>query len=133
MAAVAEHDPIRHAAVVRSTWEALTKDLSPEDLALFTLYRDCGRSLPDTEEQVHSSQVQYVRKRIFTSGYMKSHYLEIGVELLREAAHPKLRTAFRTSKRVVMHRITLREPEQFDDALRDLITEAWETVGAGLR
>jgi Domain of unknown function (DUF5655) len=118
---------------VRSTWEALTKDLSPNDLELFTLYRTFGRSLPDTEEQVHSTQVQYARKRIFTSGYMKSHYLEIGVELLREASHPKLRSAFPTSKRVIMHRITLREPEQFDAALRDLITQAWETVGPGLR
>lgn len=44
--------------------------------------------------------MQYVRTRIFTSGYMKSHYLEIGVKLLREASHPMLRTAFATSKRV---------------------------------
>ncbi|MBA3249569.1 MAG: hypothetical protein H0T66_04515 [Geodermatophilaceae bacterium] len=73
------------------------------------------------------------RKRIFTSGYIKSHYLEIGVELQREATHPMLRTTFPTSKKVVMHRLTLREREQFDDALRELITQAWETVGPGLR
>ena len=118
---------------MRTTWGALTEGLSEDDLALFTLYRDFARSLPDTEEQVHTSQVQYRRRRIFTSGYVKSHYLEIGLELLREAEHRRLRTAFATSKRVTMHRITLREPEQFDDALRDLITEAWETVGPGLR
>jgi Domain of unknown function (DUF5655) len=118
---------------MRSTWKALTQDLSPEDLELLTLYRDFCRGLPETEEQVHSTQVQYVRKRIFTSGYVKSHYLEVGVELLREASHPQLRTAFSTSKRVVMHRITLREPSQFDGALRDLIREAWESVGPGLR
>ena len=109
--------------------KALTQDLSPEDLELLTLYRDFCRGLPETEEQVHSTQVQYVWKRIFTSGYVKSHYLEVGVELLREASHPQLRTAFSTSKRVVMHRITLREPSQFDGALRDLIREAWESVG----
>lgn len=77
--------------------------------------------------------MQYVRTRIFTSGYMKSHYLEIGVELLREASHPMLRTAFATSKRVTMHRLTLSEPREFDDGLRALIQEAWETVGPGLR
>lgn len=119
--------------MVLSTWRELTKDLSPEDLELLTLYREFARGLPDTEERVHSSQVQYARKRIFTSGYVKSHYLEIGVELLREATHPKLRTSFATSKKVTMHRITLREPEQFDDALRELIREAWETVGPGLK
>ena len=64
---------------------------------------------------------------------MKSHYLEIGVELLREASHPRLRTAFATSKRVAMHRITLRNPDEFDDGVRVLIEEAWETVGPGFR
>jgi len=118
---------------VESTWKALTEGLSDADLELFTLYREFGRSLPETEERVHTKQIQYSRKRIFTSGYIKSHYLEIGVELPREASHPKLRTAFSTSKTVVMHRITLREPEHFDGALRDLITEAWQTVGPGLR
>jgi len=64
---------------------------------------------------------------------VKSHYLEIGVELLREASHPGLRTAFATSKRVTMHRITLRNPDEFDDDVRVLIEEAWETVGPGFR
>jgi hypothetical protein len=118
---------------MESTWEALTNDLSAGDLALLTLYCDFARALPDTTESVHTSQVQYSRKRIFTSGYVKSHYLEIGVELLRQASHPMLRTAFATSKKVTMHRITLREAEQFDDALRDLIRESWKTVGPGLR
>jgi len=118
---------------MESTWETLTRGLSDDDLLLFEVYRDFARGLPGTVERVHTSQVQYARKRIFTSGYVKSHYLEIGVELLREATHPMLRTAFATSKRVTMHRITLRESEQFDEDLRDLIREAWETVGPGLR
>jgi hypothetical protein len=72
---------------VRSTWKELTAGLSDEDLALFSLYRDFARELPDSTEEVHTSQVQHKRERIFTSGYVKSHYLEIGVELLRIAAH----------------------------------------------
>lgn len=120
-------------APVESTWDELTAPLSDDDLALFTLYRTFCRGLPDVEEQIHTSQIQYRRKRIFTSGYVKSHYLEIGLELLREASHPTLRTAFPTSKTVTMHRITLRSPEQFDDDLRELIDEARATVGPGLR
>jgi Domain of unknown function (DUF5655) len=118
---------------VESTWDELTAPLSDDDRELFTLYRTFCRGLPDVEEQVHTSQVQYRRKRIFTSGYIKSHYLEIGLELRREASHPKLRTAFPTSKTVIMHRITLRERSQFDDDLQALIDEARETVGPGLR
>ena len=116
-----------------STWSELTQGLSEGELALFSLYRDFCRELPGVEEEVHRTQVQYRRRRIFTSGYMKSRYLELGVELLREASHPALRTAFPTSKRVIMHRITLREPGGFDEALRSLIEEASETVGPGLR
>ena len=94
---------------MRSTWEQLTQGLSEGDLGLLTVYRGFCRTLPGAEEEVHTAQVQYRGKRIFTSAYVKSGYLEIGVELLREAEHPKLRTAFATSKRVTMHRITLRE------------------------
>ena len=118
---------------MESTWDELTASLSADDLALLTLYRGFCRELPGAVEQVHTSQVQYRRTRIFTSGYVKSHYLEVGLELLREASHPKLRTAFPTSKKVVMHRITLRERQQFDDDLRALLSEACETVGPGLR
>ncbi|WP_062209360.1 DUF5655 domain-containing protein [Demequina oxidasica] len=119
--------------MVRGSWEQLTGNLSEGDLALLTLYRDFCRSLDGVEERVHSAEVQYAVKRIFTSAYVKSHYLEIGLELLREAEHPKLRTAFATSKRVTMHRITLREEHEFDDALRELIDEARQTVGPGFR
>ena len=88
-------DPQRLNADGRSTWKALTEGLSEDDLALFTLYRDFCHDLPEVEEQFHKTQVQYARTRIFTSAYIKSHYLEIGVELLREATHPQLPCARR--------------------------------------
>ena len=116
-----------------SSWNELIRNLTDDDLALFSVYRDFCRGLPGVEEEVHRTQVQYRRERIFTSAYMKSHYLEVGVELLREASHPKLRTAFPTSKHVTMHRITLRAPDEFDGALCALIEEARDTVGPGLR
>lgn len=117
--------------MVSSTWSALSEGLSPDDLTLLTAYRDFCRSLPDAREEVTSSALQYRRTRIFTSGYMKSHYLEVGVELLREASHPKLRTSFPTTKRITMHRLTLTTVAQLESAF-DLIREAHDTVGPGV-
>lgn len=117
--------------MVRSTWAALTDGLSPDDLELISVYREFCRSLPDAAEEVTSSAVQYRGKRIFTSAYVKSHYLEIGVELLREASHPKLRTSFATTKRITMHRLTVTTVAQVRSTF-DLIREAHDTVGPGV-
>jgi hypothetical protein len=116
-----------------STWDELTRGLDEHDLAKVTAFRDFCRGLPNVEERIHTSQVAYARVRVFASGYIKSHYLELGIELLREVADPKPRATFATSKRVTMHRYSLRHLEQFDDAIRDLIREAAETVGPGTR
>ena len=118
--------------MVRSTWAALVDGLSPDDLALFTEYRDFCRALPDVEERVHSAEVEYAIKRIFTSGYMKSHYLEVGVDLLREAKHPQLRTVFPSTKKVFTHRLTMTSSAQLR-SIHNLIEEARETVGPGTR
>lgn len=114
-------------------WHELTSGLDDGDLALLTMFRDFCRSLPEVNERIHTSEVAYARTRVFTSGYIKSHYLEVGIELLREVIDPKPRTTFATSKKVIMHRYSLRHPEQFDDAIRALICEAAETVGPGTR
>lgn len=116
-----------------STWAERTGRLNDEDLAKLTAFRDFCRALPDMEERIHTSEVAYARTRAFTSGYIKSHYLELGIELLREVTDPKPRTAFTTSKRVTMHRYSLRHLEQFDDAIRALIRESSEMVGPGTR
>lgn len=116
--------------MVLSTWAELTAGYSPSDLELVTRYRDFCRSLPEAEEQIHSSQIQYRVKRIFTSAYVKSHYLEIGVELTRAAAHPMLRTSFATTKKLTMHRLTLTTVKQLESTF-DLIREGYETVGPG--
>ena len=118
--------------MVRSTWAALTKGLDEKDLALFTAYRDLVNDIGGVEERVNSSEISFAVKRVFTSGYMKSHYLEVGIELLREADHPQLRTSFATSKKVTMHRMTLTTITQLK-SLRTLIVEARDTVGPGTR
>lgn len=113
------------------TWEQLTDRLDDEDLAKLTAFRDFCRSMPDVTERIHSADITYAGVRAFASAYIKSHYLEVGIELLRTVSSPKPRTSFATSKQVKMHRYSLRRLEQFDDDIRALIREAAETVGPG--
>ncbi|GAB3402346.1 hypothetical protein GCM10027515_11950 [Schumannella luteola] len=119
--------------MVDGTWSELTRGLDDDDLAKLSAFREFCRSLDGVEERIHSADVTYARRRSFTSAYIKSHYLELGIELLREVDDPKPRTAFATTKKITMHRYSLRELEQFDDRIRALIHEACETVGGGTR
>lgn len=116
-----------------STWERFTAGLDDEDLAKIVAFRDFCRTLPGVEERVHTSEVAYAVRRAFASAYVKSHYLEVGIELTREVADPAPRTSFATGKRTRMHRYSLRRLEQFDDGIRSLLREACETVGPGFR
>ena len=116
--------------MVRSSWAELTAGLSPADLELFEAYRSACAALPGVEEPVHATEVQYAVKRIFTSGYLKSHWLEIAVDLLREAEHPLLRAVFPSTKKVFTHRLTLSEPGQVESVM-ELIREARDQVGPG--
>lgn len=109
-----------------TTWSEFTNGLDADDHAFITQYRDFCRSVDGVTEEVHRSAVQFKRTRIFTSAYVKSHYLEVQVDLLREAEHPRLRTAFASTRKVTTHRITLRYLEQWDEALESLIREAAE-------
>lgn len=119
--------------MVRATWEELTARLDDHGLKLLSAYRDLVLELPDVDERVHRTEVAYARVRVFTSGFVKSHRLEIAVDLLRQAEHPRLMGAFRTTKRVVTHRLTLTAVDDLDESVRALITEAHETVGPGTR
>jgi len=119
--------------VVASTWEKLTAGLDDADLAKLTAFRDACRALGDVDERVHSSEIAFARKRVFASAYIKSHYLELGVELAREVTDPRPRTSFPTTKRFTMHRYSLRELDDFTPAIRALLREAYDTVGPGSR
>lgn len=118
--------------MVRSTWAELTAGLNEADLALFETYRRRCAALPDVEERVHHTELQFAVERVFTSGYMKSHHLEIAIDLLRIAENPHLRQAFHTTRRVITHRLTIDSVQELDTAM-DLIREAHETVGPGSR
>ena len=118
--------------MVRSTWAELTADLNESDLTLFGAYRAMCRALPGVEERVHRTEVQYALERVFTSGYMKSHHLELAIDLLREADGEHLRMAFHTSKKVITHRFTIDSLEELE-TVTDLIREARDDVGPGTR
>src|SRR5689334_10265792 len=111
------------------TWQELTDGLDEDDLAKLTAFREFCRTLPDVEERIHSADITFARARSFASAYVKSHYLELGIELRRTVTTPTPRTSFPTSKTVVMHRYSLRRLEDFDERIRELIREAADTVG----
>jgi hypothetical protein len=118
--------------VVLSTWEALTSGLNDSDLKMLTTYRDACRTLDGVTEEVHSKQIQYKVRRVFTSAYVKSHWLEIGVDLLEEVQHPLLRTVYPTSKRVFTHRFTLSKASQVREVM-PFIRKSAQEVGPGFR
>ena len=109
--------------MTRATWEELTDGLSPEDLEKLEAFRDRGLALGDVEMRVNRTDVSFARRR----------WLEVGIELLRRAEHPKLRTAFPTTKKATMHRLTFGSVDELDDAFDALFKEAWENVGPGTR
>jgi hypothetical protein len=116
--------------MVQASWQEFTDGFSDEDFAILAAYREIAITLPETTEHIHRTEVQYKVKRVFTSGYVKSHWLEIAVDLLREAPHPLLKAAFPTTKKVYTHRFTVRDHDELE-AVADLIREAHDTVGPG--
>lgn len=99
---------------------------------LLTAFRTHLTRIPDVEERVHRTEVAYARERVFASAYVKSGWLEIAVDLLREADHPLLKVAFATTKKVTTHRFTVGSPDQLA-SLDELFREAADTVGPGTR
>lgn len=118
--------------MVSASWDELIEGERPLHVEMLTAYRELVRSLPDVEERVSRTTLAFARKRSFTSAYVKSGYLEVAVDLLREAAHHHLRTTLHTSKKVITHRLTLSAVSQVA-SLRDLVIEAADTVGPGTR
>jgi hypothetical protein len=124
--------PTGEGDMVQATWDEFTAGFDARDLELIEAFRAVAIELPEVTEHVHRTEVQYKVARVFTSGYVKSHWLEIAVDLLREVRHPLLREAFPTTKKVITHRLTLATTDDVE-AVADLIREAHDTVGPGTR
>lgn len=117
---------------MRATWEELTAGLDQPDLELLEMFRETCLALPDTEERVHRTEAQYAVRRIYAVGFMRSHRLEIAVDLLHEVAHPLLRQAFETTRTVVTQRLKVESLDELASVV-PLIEEAHDTVGPGTR
>lgn len=119
--------------MVESTWPEFTATMTPDDLELVEAFRGMALTLPGTMERVHRTEVQFRLDRVFAVAFIKSHRLEIAIDLLREVGHPLLFAAFPTTKKVVTHRLTITDPSQLDDSIGQLLAEAHSTVGPGTR
>ena len=78
------------------------------------------------------TEVAYAVRRVFASAYLKSHWLEVAVHLLRQAEHPRLRASFATTSTVVTHRLTIGTLDELRSVV-PLVEEAHDTVGPGTR
>ena len=119
--------------MVESTWEKYSAGFTDADVALVERMRSFIEPLDGVTEHVTSSQIAWKRTRTFATGYVKSHYLEISIDLTRTDDHPRLKEAFHTTKKVVTHRFTIHSLDELDGSIKKLVREAWETVGPGFR
>jgi hypothetical protein len=101
-------------------------------VALFKEFRAAVLALGPVQERVHRTEVAWADRRVFSVAFILSGRLEVAIDLLRPAEHPQLIQAFPTTAKVLTHRFTITEPEQID-SLRQLLLEAFETVGPGTR
>lgn len=106
---------------------------SSDAIALFRRFEElveaCGPVVPAPSRTV----VYWKRERVFAGAHVNGRRLELVIDLLREAEHPCLLSAFNTTKRVVTHRLRVTESEQLDDSIQALLQEAYDDVGPGTR
>lgn len=114
-----------------ATWEELTFNLNEDDLSILTRYRQLCHSVGPSVERISRSEISFSRERVFSSGFMKSHRLEIAIDLLRPVTHKAVIAVFHTTKRVITHRLTLCSIDELDASIRDMLQDAYDTVGLG--
>jgi len=113
--------------------ESYLEGKDPAAVALFRRFQKlverCGASDPAPSRTI----VYWRRRRIFAGAYIERRRLELNIDLLREAEHPCLLTAFHTTKRVITHRLRITELDQLDQSVATLVAEAYQDVGPGTR
>ena len=113
--------------------EAYLEGKDPAAAELFRRFEQLVERCGPSEVAPRSSIVYWKRNRVFAGAYVERRRLELNVDLLRDAEHPRRLAAFHTTQKVVTHRLRITEPEQLDDALAALVAEAYEDVGPGTR
>ena len=127
----------------RPTIRALPRDLTVDDYlalasnedaaALFRRFQVMVEACGPSDVSVSRTIVFWRRKRVFAGAFVEGRRLGLNIDLLRQAEHPCLHSAFNTTRRVVTHRLRLGRPEDLDAALAALVAEAYEQVGPGTR
>jgi len=118
--------------VVRATWEEFTAGMRPGELELVESFRALVMALDAVEERVSRTEVSFARRRLFAGAFTRSGRLEVFIDLLRQASHPLTIAVFPTTKQVWTHRLTIERLDQLDGTIRELIDEAYATVGPGV-
>jgi len=118
--------------VVRASWEEFKAGMRPGELELVESFRAMITALDDVEERVSRTEVSFARRRVFAGAFTRSGRLEVFVDLLRQASHPLRIAVFPTTKQVWTHRLTIERLDQLDESIRELVDEAYATVGPGV-
>ena len=119
--------------MVRTTWEEFSADLRDDDVQRLEAFRAFCTALPDVTEEVHRTELRYRVARTFAVGFLLAHRLELAIDLPDRVDHPRLLDAFRTTSRVVTHRLSLPRLDDFDDTVKGLLRRAHDEVGPGFR
>lgn len=104
-----------------------------EAVALFRGFQELVERCGPSEVAPRRTIVYWKRNRVFAGAYIDGRRLELNIDLLREAAHPSLLSAFHTTKRVITHRLRITDAGQLDESIAALLDEAYEDVGPGTR
>ena len=118
--------------MVRASWEEFTAGMRPGELELVESFRAMITALDDVEERVSRTELSFARRRVFAGAFTRSGRLEVFVDLLRQASHPLTIAVFPTTKQVWTHRLTIERLDQLDESIRELVDEAYATVGPGV-
>ena len=118
--------------MVRASWEEFTAGMRPGELELVESFRAMITALDDVEERVSRTELSFARRRVFAGAFTRSGRLEVFVDLLRQASHPLRIAVFPTTKQVWTHRLTIERLDQLDESIRELVDEAYATVGPGV-
>jgi hypothetical protein len=102
-------------------------------IELFRRFEELVESCGPSEPAPRGSIVYWKRERVWAGAYIERGRLELNIDLLREAEHPRLLVAFHTTKRVVTHRLRITDADQLDDSIQALLQEAYDDVGPGTR
>ena len=105
----------------------------PVGVGLFRGFEELVRSCGAAEVSVSKTVVYFKRKRVFAGAFVRGRRLEVVIDLLREIEHPLRIGSFRSTEKVISHRLRISDPGELDGTIAALLCEAYEEVGPGTK